>query len=156
MLTIPTRARTSLALLAALLCGAAAAQAAPNGGAKLTPLARPPVWAQLDPYQKTVTREEFDSRLKALYATTPASLAAFRRYAEEDAGEIVFYADDGKLTPRYRLAFATEGDRRPSPAGNPVIPRSSAWTPATSAAPGPTWKSASSRSTTTSPSWKPS
>jgi len=80
----------------------------------LTPLAPIPDWTLLEPYQLTLTRQEFTDRLVHLYAADPASAAIFNRYASIDDDQAVFYADESRMVPRFHLHFApTADDKRP-------------------------------------------
>lgn len=76
----------------------------------LTPLAPIPDWTLLEPYQLTLTRQEFTDRLTHLYATDAASAATFNRYASIDDDEAVFYADENRMVARFHLHFAPSAD----------------------------------------------
>ena len=104
-------------LVFSLALGSAAAQ-------RLSPLATPPDWTQLEAYQETITRAEFERLLGHVYA--PGDAARGFVVVEEDGAVI-----QTTLTPRaeMRLRFAKEG--APVKAG----PRF--WRPAAQLAPAP-------------------
>ncbi|SDU30400.1 hypothetical protein SAMN05444156_3179 [Verrucomicrobium sp. GAS474] len=72
----------------------------------LTPGEPLPDWSRLEARQEAVTRAEFDRALERLYSSGPDSLRRFLSYADVSDAEAVFYADQGKTVPRFRLRFA--------------------------------------------------
>jgi len=103
---------TALLLACALpgpLCADDAAPIPPDG-TRLTPLATAPDWARLEPYQETVTRREFTTRLENLYVGDSAALDAFWRYAAIDDAGITFYGDAARTLPRFHLRFAATAE----------------------------------------------
>lgn len=79
--------------------------------AKLSPLAPKPDWARLDPYQETMTRQEFQTLLDTVYAPRGA---AERWIAVGDESAVI---QTGSGRPPYVLRFAKDkASRKPAPA----------------------------------------
>jgi len=69
---------------------------------QLSPLAPTPNWATLEPYQHTITRQEFSRLINHDY--TPDG--AFWDYATIDDGKVVVFSDTAKEHPLFTLHFA--------------------------------------------------
>jgi len=93
--------RGCLRLLPALAL-AAMALALPARADHLSPLAPKPDWDSLEPYQKTITREEFTRLVNNVYSIDGALWA----YCNINDERVVIYSDLQKSYPLFTLHFA--------------------------------------------------
>jgi N-acetylmuramoyl-L-alanine amidase len=72
-----------------------------NAG-QISPLAPKPDWSSLEPYQKTITRQEFTRLIDNVYSID----GAFWSYADIDDNRVIVYSDLAKKQPLLTLNFA--------------------------------------------------
>jgi N-acetylmuramoyl-L-alanine amidase len=87
-------------LLAGLL---ALAAPRPALAVPLSPLAPRPDWSDLDPYQRTITREEFVRLIDQVYSPD----GGFNRYLDIGGDEVTIYSDCAHRQRLYTLHFAS-------------------------------------------------
>jgi hypothetical protein len=98
-------------------------------GQELSPLAPKPNWAELEPYQQTITREEFSRLLNEVYAPKDAARdfiqvgeqeATIRTAANPPATLVLrFAANPGEAKAAPRI-WRTPAELGPAPAGQPL------------------------------------
>jgi len=70
---------------------------------QLSPLAPQPDWAKLEPYQRTITRQEFARLIDQVYSPD----GAFWKFARIDDDKVVIFSDPGRTPPAlFTLYFA--------------------------------------------------
>ena len=72
----------------------------------LSPLAPKPDWDSLEPYQKTITRDEFTRLINEVYSID----GAFWAYCSINDDRVVIYSDLQKSYPLFTLHFASSED----------------------------------------------
>ena len=93
-----------LALLAAL---GLIAIVIPTRAGQLSPLAPQPNWANLESYQRTITRKEFARLIDQVYSPD----GAFRKFARVDDDKVVIFSDPERTQPSlFTLYFAPNED----------------------------------------------
>ena len=97
--------RGCLRLVLALALTAMAADL-PARADHLSPLAPKPDWDSLEPYQKTITREEFTRLVNNVYSLD----GAFWSYCSINDREVMIYSDMTKLKLLFALRFAPSKD----------------------------------------------
>src|SRR5258708_10647115 len=90
-----------LSRLAALGLIASATLAGASG---LSPMAPPPNWTTLEPYQKTITRKEFARLIDQVYSPD----GGFWKYVKIDDGKAAIFADTAQTHPLFTLHFAAD------------------------------------------------
>lgn len=80
---------------------------------RLSPLAQPPNWANLEPYQRTITRAEFTRLIDQVYSPDHS----FWAFARIDDRKVAIFSDPGRSEPLlFALQFAeSESDCAPLP-----------------------------------------
>lgn len=81
---------------------AAACTLPPAQADQLSPLANPPNWSNLDPYQKTITRKDFARLVDQIYSPD----GAFWKFSRIDDDKVSIYSDSSKKELLYTLRFA--------------------------------------------------
>jgi len=69
---------------------------------QLSPLAPTPNWTALEPYQQTITRQEFSRLVDQVYSVD----GAFWNYADINDKRVVIYSNTAKTQPLFTLHFA--------------------------------------------------
>ena len=105
----------SVALRKMILCGALLLLPPAARAQNLSPLGDVPDYRRLDPYQETMTREEFVHGLETLYAPR----GGWQAFIRADAEAAIVRKTSVPLDDLYTLRFAADGaHRRPLPAAS--------------------------------------
>lgn len=75
---------------------------------KLSPMAHPPKWSNLNGYQRTITRDEFEHLVNTVYSPDKG----FWYYATISDQKVTLYSDPKKKTVDFTLHFATSDKTR--------------------------------------------
>jgi hypothetical protein len=77
-----------------------------------------PDWSTLDPWQHTITRTEFEARLRTRYSAD----GAFLRHCTVTDTNLTVFTDTNRVTPLYVLSFGTNRPAAAAPATNVAQP----------------------------------